>query len=158
MYPKASMQLNKETDEEILFFTAPFLPFDNFSAHQIEIWGRMFPTVEHAFQWKKFEVSNPDVSAQIIAAKSPWAVKQISSTAANRRPDWDDVKVGIMEELLRAKVAQHEDVRNMLLESRQKNIIENSPVDDFWGIGRDGSGKNMVGVLLMKIRDEEVLL
>ncbi len=156
MYPKSSLQLNIETEETIMFFTAPFLPFDNFSAHQVEIWGRLFPTAEHAFQWKKFESSCPLVAEKIYAAKSPWAVKQVSSQSKGRRSDWGTIKLSVMEDILRAKVIQHVDVGDMLLGTVGKTIIENSPVDSYWGCGPNGTGENRLGKILMKIRDDEV--
>ncbi len=52
--------LNIETDAEILFYTPYYHVFDNFSAHAVEIWGKLFPTSEHAYQWKKFEESAPE--------------------------------------------------------------------------------------------------
>lgn len=61
-------------------------------------------------------------------------------------------KVLIMEEILRAKVTQHESARDALQRSGTRIIYENSPIDDFWGVGPDGKGKNMIGVLWMKIR------
>ena len=59
-----------------------------------------------------------------------------------------------MEEILRAKTEQHEDVRDVLKKTGKRTIIENSPVDSFWGIGHDGKGQNVVGKIWMKIRDE----
>ena len=59
-----------------------------------------------------------------------------------------------MEEILRAKTEQHEDVRDVLKKTGKRTIIENSPVDSFWGIGYDGNGQNVVGKIWMKIRDE----
>ena len=59
-----------------------------------------------------------------------------------------------MEEILRAKVAQHEKVQRMLRETGTKKIIENSPIDGLWGIGPDGKGENMLGKIWMKIRQD----
>jgi len=42
----------------------------------------------------------------------------------------------------------------MLLDTRPAYLIENSPSDKYWGCGRDGSGQNKLGVLLMQVRDE----
>jgi predicted NAD-dependent protein-ADP-ribosyltransferase YbiA (DUF1768 family) len=41
-----------------------------------------------------------------------------------------------------------------LLETGDREIIENSPVDSYWGIGPDGRGENMVGKILMRLRKE----
>lgn len=155
MYPTSSEGLNKETDEAVYFFSTAFFCFDNFSAHQVEVWGIKFPTVEHAFQWKKFSEVKPDIAAQILASPSPEAVYEIAqANKANKPTTWAEEKVGVMEQILRAKAQQHEDVREALKRSGKRTIIENSPFDDFWGSGPDGTGQNMVGKIWMKIRDE----
>jgi hypothetical protein len=59
-----------------------------------------------------------------------------------------------MEELLRAKLSQHEKTRRLLLETGDKQLIENSAVDYYWGIGADGTGRNTLGKLWMKLRSE----
>lgn len=46
-------------------------------------------------------------------------------------PDWDNKKVAVMEEILRAKLAQHVDVRESLKRSGSEEIVESSPVDYF---------------------------
>lgn len=154
MYPDSSVDLNKETDNAVYFYTPVFYPLDNFSAHSVHVWDMDFPTAEHAFQWKKFSISDPDIAAMILAAGSPHAVKMISdSNRAKVSPEWHNIKVGAMEEILGAKAGQHEDVRMKLKKTGRRMIIENSPVDSFWGIGSDGKGENMVGKIWMKIRN-----
>ncbi len=71
-----------------------------------------------------------------------------------RRSDWQDVKVGIMTELVIAKVRQNKDVLECLIKTGNKQIIENSPWDTFWGVGENGSGRNQMGEILMMIREE----
>lgn len=51
-------------------------------------------------------------------------------------------------------VELYDTVRDALKRSGNRRIIENSPVDAFWGIGPDRTGKNMVGELWMKLRDK----
>jgi len=155
MYPDTDEQLNYATEETIYFFTPAFHPLDNFSAHAIEVWGVLFPTVEHAYQWKKFSLIRPDIAQQILLARSPDAVKKISDPNISNQPeDWHERRVSIMEEILRVKAEQHEDVREILKKTETRRIIENSPIDNFFGGGPDGNGKNIVGELWMKIRDE----
>lgn len=62
-----------------------------------------------------------------------------------------------MEEILRAKLAQHPRIQEKLLETKNKQIIENSPYDDFWGIGPENNGQNHLGKVWMKLRDELIL-
>ena len=155
MYPDSSQDLNKDTDEAIYFFTPVFYPFDNFSAHSVNIWGIKFPTAEHAFQWKKFSISAPEIAQKILSANSPQQVKKISDSHKEKMPkNWHEIKVKIMEEIFRAKAQQHEDVQEKLAKTGKRTIIENSPVDSFWGIGSDGKGQNMVGKIWMKIRQD----
>ena len=155
MYPALSENLNKETKDTVYFFTPAFYPLDNFSAHFVRIWGINFPTVEHAFQWKKFSVSHPEIAKEILAAMSPDAVKKISNQKKSEVfPEWHQEKVAVMEQILRAKAEQHEEVREVLRKTGNRTIIENSPVDSFWGVGSDGKGENMVGKIWMKIRND----
>jgi ribA/ribD-fused uncharacterized protein len=66
--------------------------------------------------------------------------------------DWNEIKLSVMEEILRAKLEQHEDVKDALKRTEGREIIENSPVDIFWGIGPNKDGQNMLGNIWMKIR------
>lgn len=154
MYPSSSTNLSYETGDAVYFFTSAFDPLNNWSAHQVRIWGQAFPTLEHGFHYKKFEADHPEIAEQIMNAPSPWAAMQIDRQhKLERHSDWQDVKLGIMEELLRAKVDQNDDVRECLLATKNKTIYENSPWDDFWGYA-DGKGRNEMGKILMKVRKE----
>ncbi|HSW99200.1 MAG TPA: NADAR family protein [Candidatus Saccharimonadales bacterium] len=155
MYPDARQALSHETPDAVYFFSHAFDPLNNWSAHQVEIWGKRFATVEHGFHFRKFADAEPEVAAQILAAPSPFAALQLAKThKAKRRADWDAVKVGLMAELVRAKAAQHQDVRETLLATGTKAIVENSPWDDFWGCGKDGLGANHMGHILMDVRGQ----
>lgn len=67
------------------------------------------------------------------------------------RDDWDEVKLAVMEKGLIAKFQQHQKLRDLLLETGDAEIVEDSPYDSFWGIAKNG--QNHLGKLLMKIRD-----
>lgn len=41
-----------------------------------------------------------------------------------------------------------------LLETDDKKLVENALGDYYWGCGKTHKGKNMLGVILMKVRDE----
>jgi hypothetical protein len=55
-----------------------------------------------------------------------------------------------------AKFSQHPEFKKKLLDTEDKLIIEHSSNDNYWADGGDGLGKNMLGVLLMQVR--EILL
>ena len=138
------------------FFTPAFDALNNFSAHTVELWDKRFPTAEHAYQWKKYNEVRPDIAKRILSAGCPEDAQRIAHEHKPEQPkDWHERKVGVMEEILRAKLAQHETVRDAVKRSGSRKIIENSAADDFWGCGKTGSGKNIVGVLWMKLRDEQ---
>ncbi len=59
-----------------------------------------------------------------------------------------------MLDALRAKFTQHEDLRELLLSTGNAQLVEHTASDRYWADGGDGSGKNMLGVLLMRLRDE----
>lgn len=50
------------------------------------------------------------------------------------------------------KFQTHPDIRDILLSTSNAEIVENSPIDFYWGCGADGSGKNMLGKILMEVR------
>lgn len=152
---QTNTDLNKETESEVYFFSSPFVALDNFSAHQIKIWYKTFPTAEHAYQWKKFENSSPQVADEILLAASPDAAKKIADENKSKvMASWQEMKVSVMEEILRAKAEQHEGVSEVLKSTGTKTLVENSPEDSFWGAGNDGKGQNMCGKIWMKIRDK----
>ncbi len=154
MYPTSSEGLNKETADAVYFFTPAFAPLDNCSAHALDLWGITFQTAEHAYQWKKYIDTYPDIAAKILAAKSPETAKEISDSHKAEQPaNWSKVKISIMEEILTAKAQQHADVREILRRTGGRQIVENSPVDNFWGTGPNKNGTNMLGKIWMKIRD-----
>ena len=70
------------------------------------------------------------------------------------RPDWMEVRVDIMEQILREKLRQHAYVVKKLRVSGDARLIEGSWRDGFWGIGEDGEGQNVLGNLWMKLRGE----
>jgi N-glycosidase YbiA len=159
MYPPSDEGLNRETDSAVYYFTPAYYPLDSFSAHTVHIWGKTFPTAEHAFQWKKFSVVRPAIAEQVLRAKSPHAVKEISDAHKTDAPtNWNEVKVTFMEEIYRAKYEQHIDVQEVLKKTGNKQIIDNSPVDNFWGTGPHGNGENMLGKIWMKIRDGQAVV
>jgi diaminohydroxyphosphoribosylaminopyrimidine deaminase/5-amino-6-(5-phosphoribosylamino)uracil reductase len=38
--------------------------------------------------------------------------------------------------------------------TKGKDVLEDSPHDAIWGVGRDGGGGNLLGKMLVELRDE----
>lgn len=53
-----------------------------------------------------------------------------------------------------AKFTQHDRLRRMLLSTGEALLVEQTANDSYWADGGDGSGKNMLGQILMQVRDE----
>lgn len=139
------------------FYEGKFYALSNFSAFLVRWRGRDWMTAEHAYQAGKF--SDRQIILKIFQAPSAHEAKQIArQNAKSRRIDWCDVvKLALMEEILRAKRSQHAYVRETLARTGDMEIVEDSPVDSFWGRGSDWKGENHLGKIWMKLRDEHHL-
>ena len=131
----------------------PFGEFSNFSAHGVKIDGQYWPTTEHYFQAQKFD--DGAYREKIRGAHSPkQAAEWGRSRAVPLRSDWEEIKEDVMYQAVRAKFEAHADLKMLLLSTGAEEIIENAPGDYYWGCGKDGNGKNRLGVLLMRVREE----
>lgn len=127
--------------------------FSNFSAHGIELNGTWWPTTEHFFQAQKF-AGTPHEEAIRLAKTPKEAAEMGRERSRPLREDWEQVKDDVMRQALYRKFRTHADIQRILLATGDEEIIENAPDDYYWGIGRDGSGKNMLGIILMDVRAE----
>lgn len=127
--------------------------FSNFSRHGFELDGKYWITSEHYFQAMKFEGTEHEDAVR--TAKTPNDAAKIGRDRKRPlRADWEDIKDDVMRRAVRAKFATHEDIRDVLLETGDEVLIENAPGDYYWGIGKNRTGKNRLGEILMEIRDE----
>lgn len=143
-----------DTDERVCFYEQEFYVFSNFSSFRL-YYGRIdFVTSEQAYQYQKF--SNAEfVREMILKARSAHdAYKIADDYKYMRRHDWDEVKLDVMRDILRHKLAQHEYVGRKLRETGDREMVENSWRDPYWGWGEKRDGKNMLGRLWMELRDE----
>jgi len=134
---------------------AAYHELSNFAPFGFEADGVYWPTVEHYFQAQKFPGA---VSAayreKIRAAKTPKEAKALGRTRNIAiRPDWEEVRDGVMLAALRKKFAAGE-LRELLRATGDRPLVEASPFDSYWGCGRSERGKNRLGELLMQVRSE----
>ena len=127
--------------------------FSNFSPHGIEVDRLWWPTVEHFFQAQKFEDS--DYREQIRTAHN---AKQAATLGRSRkvklRADWETVKEDIMYQAVLKKFQTHAELKELLLSTGDQDIVENAPGDYYWGCGKEGTGLNRLGEILMRVREE----
>jgi len=127
--------------------------FSNFAGYPIQLAGKSWRTTEHYFQAQKFIDS--DHQEAIRNAKGAMVAARMGRDRSKKiKDDWEQIKVEVMTQAVRAKFTQHADLRAMLLGTGEATLVEHTSNDAYWGDGGDGSGKNMLGQILMKIRDE----
>eukprot|EP00928_Gymnodinium_smaydae_P066326 TRINITY_DN49359_c0_g1_i1.p1 TRINITY_DN49359_c0_g1~~TRINITY_DN49359_c0_g1_i1.p1 ORF type:complete len:195 (+),score=19.45 TRINITY_DN49359_c0_g1_i1:68-586(+) len=121
-------------------------------AHQIPISvdGREWPSTEHYFQAMKFE--GTPLADRVRETIHPLEAKRLGRTG-RLRPDWERVKYEVMLRAVRAKFQQHADLRAKLLSTAPFPIVEHC-LDAEWGDGGNGSGKNLFGQVLTRVRAE----
>ncbi len=130
--------------------------FSNFSRHPV-IMGRddimlTWPTSEHYFQAMKFE--DTAIQDEIRMASSPGiAAKMGRDRSKPLRKDWEDIKDGVMVKVVLAKFSQYPELMSILLSTGDAILVEHTENDRYWGDGGDGTGKNMLGKILMAVRE-----
>ncbi len=142
-----------DTEKQIFFYEPEFFAFCNYSAFALEWKGKLYMTSEHVYHSEKFEDEN--LKEQIRNTRSAHDSHMFADINKDkRRKDWDKVKLVIMKEILIAKVEQHSYIKEKLLQSGDRELIEDSWLDSYWGWGPDKNGKNHLGKLWMEIREE----
>jgi ribA/ribD-fused uncharacterized protein len=141
-----------DNERQVFFYEQDFYVLSNFSAFRVSWRGLDFDTSEQAYHWAKFPTAS-DVQEEILMARSAHDAFKIAE--ANKkyvRPDWYDIRIGVMKEILLAKVEQHEYVRKKLLATGDRQLVEDSWRDNFWGWGPNKDGQNILGELWMEVR------
>lgn len=138
--------------KDITSFRGGFAFLSNFYEVPVEYGGLRFGSSEAAFQAQK---CMDDQERQCFQTLRPSEAKRSGRRVA-LRPDWEQVKVRLMEEIVRAKFFQNEDLASMLLATENRLIQEaNTWHDTFWGVDQNTKdGENNLGKILMKIREE----
>lgn len=130
-------------------FTGEHRFLSNFFNVMVQLDGKKYPSVENAYQAAK-TLNGED--RKLFQHCGSYRAKQLGRSLM-LRPDWEEKKLTIMEELLRQKFAD-EVCKRLLLSTQDAELVEgNHWGDTFWGVC-GGRGHNHLGRLLMKIRSE----
>ena len=112
--------------------------------------GVTYPTAEHAYQAAK--TVDKKKRLKVAACKTPGDAKR-QGRKFRLRPKWESIKADIMREILWTKFANPR-MAELLLATRDGLLLEeNNWGDRFWGVV-DGDGQNVLGNLLMEIRED----
>jgi ribA/ribD-fused uncharacterized protein len=106
------------------------------------------------------------IAKQIMQSTDPKEMKTLGKKVCNfEQTLWDKAKYSIVLNGNYFKFAQNSDMRNFLLSTSDKILVEASPLDTVWGIGLSTSnlkvnnpntwrGQNLLGFALMEVRDD----
>ena len=176
---QADIQKTELDELPIDSFRYKYMCFSNFSNHKVTYKGINYENSEAAFQAQKFEDENvkqlfksldPSKAKALGRAKViflnpkgeyyknklPTNVGQRSSefTKHYMRSDWDKVRVEEMYQIVKNKYEQNSCVKEILLSTGERELIEgNTWGDRFWG-QVDKTGLNYLGRILMQVRYE----
>ncbi len=125
----------------------------NFWPCTIYALDRTWKTSEHLYQALKFWGMGGTHFDDVCNAHNAWAA---ASTGRDRarplRPDWEQVKDDAMRYTVALKFLHNPDLVQQLLDTGLEELVEHFHKDRYWADGGDGSGKNMLGRILMEIR------
>ncbi len=139
-------------NEAINFVESRWQYLSPFSAHEVEVGGVVYKTAEHAYQTLRML---PEFQESVKETKSPLAAWRVAQELKKQdKLDKNVSKDILMEIVFRAKLEQHQDIIDVLIESKDRELLKVYDTDYYWGTGADGSGQNKMGKLWMKLRDE----
>ncbi|MES3004961.1 MAG: NADAR family protein [Patescibacteria group bacterium] len=142
-----------DTETQIFFYENEYYVFSNFSSFAIDWKGKTYMTSEHVYHSEKFD--NENIKEEIRDTKSAHDAMLVARLHKDKQvSNWDEIKLNVMKSILIQKVLQHPYVKEKLLESGGKELVEDSWRDDFWGWGPNKNGQNHLGKIWMEVRDE----
>lgn len=148
----------------------------------IIVFGKTYATSEHLYQSMKYLLQEQteeviEYSELIRTATNPYKSKTLANQKISNSDDswilhtnqtierykdfvspyedWYNIKEKAMQYVVAVKFMTDEDCRSVLLDiNPEANIYEDSPYDNFWGIGKLRSGKNVLGKILETLKEE----
>jgi ribA/ribD-fused uncharacterized protein len=149
---KLLLETVERKQREICGFFEEYRFLSNFYEVPVTYGGLTYQNNEAAFQAQKCQTEE---EKRGFTALTPSKAKYWGRRV-DLRPDWEEVKVGIMEEIVRAKFTQNETLAVRLINTGDRELIEgNTWRDTFWGVSmKTRKGQNHLGRILMKVRAE----
>ena len=124
-----------------------------------------YPTAEHYMMAEKARLFNDEkVLQDILMSKHPGDAKKLGRAVRNYQDEvWKKQRLSIVIRGNEAKFSQNKELKNFLLNTRERALVEASPRDRIWGVGMEKSnpeienparwkGLNLLGFALMATR------
>ena len=123
----------------------------NLTNCDIQVWDHTFISSEQAYQYNKAVFhGRTDIVKRILQASDPFVIYRLGKSISTSGK-WHKEKVKVMRHLLHAKYNQSSEFRNKLKATDRQVLIEDTP-NEFWGRGKNNTGRNTLGLLLMELR------
>lgn len=132
-----------------------------------EVDGGVYSSTEHYMMAEKARLFyDTEALSKILVCKTPAEAKHLGRTVRNFDPQvWDTNCINIVTKGNLHKFSQNALLKNFLIETGDRVLVEASPVDAVWGIGlakdnvdaenpKKWPGKNLLGFALMEVRDQ----
>ena len=129
--------------------------------------GQYYNCAEQYMMTEKARIfGDEEIRQQILAEYSQMAMKKLGRKVKNYDDAvWKSVRFDVVVKGNLAKFSQNEKLRNFLISTDDKVLVEASPKDEVWGIGLDEhsseasspwkwKGTNLLGFALMEVRDK----
>lgn len=128
-------------------------PLSSCSHHPILLEGHNWLTCEHYVQAKIVRspadtrtIESMATGEQAVAYAKPWYRRKMKGHKL--------LAPVLMTRALYTKIQMYEEVKEALMATKERLILETSQYDYFWGIGRDQRGENHLGKIWMDIREK----
>ena len=140
--------------------------FSNWYLRYMEIHAKKYNSVEQYMMYQKALIFGDDeIAHEIMQTHSMSKIKALGRRVRNYDDKkWNEVRYDVVLTAVRAKFTQHKDLKRVLLETGDAEIVEASPYDRIWGIGTNRpheimdkqkwKGQNLLGKALMQVREE----
>jgi len=139
--------------------------FSQWFEASFEIEGQRYLSAEHFMMAEKARLfGDEETRAKVIASRTPAEAKKLGRAVKNfDEGAWEWARFDIVVRANEAKFAQNQSLRDYLLTTGGRVLVEASPVDPVWGIGlaatdvaatnpRKWQGLNLLGFALMEVR------
>jgi len=125
----------------------------NFQEPRITIENEEYGGPEQYFQLMKSKglPGHEDIKRKMVLATPEEAYSL--GRFGGMRNDWEKQKIEVMKKAIHAKFSQHPNLKQLLISSFPHNLVQIKPGDGCWGTGNDGKGQNLLGVMLMELRE-----
>lgn len=141
--------------------------FSNWYISEFELDNIVYNSVEKYIMAKKATIFNDkDMLEKILNSNNQRDIKSYGRKVKNYDDKvWSKARYNIGLEAIKAKFSQNEMLKSKLLATKNKIIVEASPLDRIWGIGLSKNnddilepskwrGTNILGDMLMQAREE----